>query len=321
MIFSDDLIRKCTKRLLMSRMRILCNNGFYGLLLMHARIAVSDEQETVWVDDGDKITFNPDHLLNLSDAELDEVLIDEIIQIMLNHLGQKGNPDESGYDVWRAYVFRAAEVMKSRRILANDTGCGDIPESVQRYVDEIKNPQTDWRTVLNEFIQVDIVDYSFTPPDRRFGDSPFFLPDFNEKDERIEKVLFMIDTSGSMSDDTVTIVYSEVRGAIEQFGGKLEGWLGFFDGEVVEPKAFSNEEEFEIIRPKGGGGTNFENIFKYVNESMSSEEIMSIVILTDGYAPFPDERETHGTPVLWLITNEDVTPPWGKVTRIRDTIN
>ena len=127
----------------------------------------------------------------------------------------------------------------------------------------------------------------------------------------------MIDTSGSMSDDMITTVYSEVRGAIDQFGGKLEGWLGFFDACVVEPKAFSNVEEFEVIRPRGGGGTSFESIFKYVNENMSMENIISIVILTDGYAPFPDKSETHGTPVLWIITNEAVTPPWGKVARIQ----
>lgn len=46
---------------------------------------------------------------------------------------------------------------------------------------ELRKPQTDWRKILNDFIQEEIVDYSFTPPDRRFDDSPFFLPDFNDK--------------------------------------------------------------------------------------------------------------------------------------------
>ncbi len=42
----------------------------------------------------------------------------------------------------------------------------------------------------------------------------------------------------------------------------------FFDAEVVEPKAYSNEEE---IRPKGGGGTSFLVIFRYVYEHMNCE--------------------------------------------------
>jgi hypothetical protein len=42
----------------------------------------------------------------------------------------------------------------------------------------------------------------------------------------------------------------------------------------------------------------------------------SIIILTDGYAPFPQEKLAMGIPVLWLLNNEQVEPPWGKVSRI-----
>lgn len=41
-----------------------------------------------------------------------------------------------------------------------------------------------------------------------------------------------------------------------------------------------------------------------------------IVILTDGYAPFPKEDLSDGIPVLWLLNNDKVEPPWGKVARI-----
>ena len=179
---------------------------------------------------------------------------------------------------------------------------------------ELEKPQTDWRTVLNEFVQEEVVDYSFSPPDRRF-EGDFFLPDFNEKDEGVEDVLFMIDTSGSMSDKMITAAYSEIKGAIDQFDGKLKGWLGFFDAAVVEAKPFENEGEFSIIRPVGGGGTSFDVIFDYVGKEMEKLPA-SIIILTDGYAPFPPEEKAMGIPVLWLINNEEIVPPWGKVTRI-----
>ena len=42
----------------------------------------------------------------------------------------------------------------------------------------------------------------------------------------------------------------------------------------------------------------------------------SIIILTDGYAPFPQEKLAGGIPVLWLLNNERVNPPWGKSARI-----
>ena len=194
---------------------------------------------------------------------------------------------------------------------------GSIPALIERYIEEFKNPQIDWRTVLDEFVQEEVVDYSFSPPDRRFDDSPFFLPDFNDTEFTVKKILFMIDTSGSMSDAEITQCFSEIKGAIDQYNNKLEGWLGFFDAAVVDPIPFMDEEEFMIIRPQGGGGTRFDIIFEHIREKMEDDLPVSVVILTDGYAPYPEEAETMDIPVLWIITNEDVTPPWGRIARIK----
>ena len=126
----------------------------------------------------------------------------------------------------------------------------------------------------------------------------------------------MIDTSGSMSDAQISEVYSEIKGAIEQFNGKIKGWLGFFDAIVTEPKEFNDEEEFKAIRIQGGGGTAFLPIFLYVQDHMKDKNITSIIILTDGDAPYPDEKERMDIPVLWIINNDKMTPPWGMIARI-----
>ncbi len=228
------------------------------------------------------------------------------------------NEQKEENEIWTTRMVDATEIAEQISIEFGSTGRGLTPLAAERVIKELKEVQTDWRTVLENFIQEEINDYSFSPPDRRFEDSPFFLPDFNEKDERVEDILFMIDTSGSMSDEQITTAYSEIKGAIDQFDGKLKGWLGFFDAVVVKPQEFENEDEFKIIRPAGGGGTSFDIIFEYVQNEMRDKPPASIIILTDGYAPFPDEKEAMGIPVLWIINNEDVQPPWGKVTRIKD---
>ena len=79
----------------------------------------------------------------------------------------------------------------------------------------------------------------------------------------------MIDTSGSVTDDMLTSAYSEIKGAIEQFNGRLKGWLGFFDAEVTEPKPFETMAEFQVVKPQGGGGTDFGVVFEYVNKRMN----------------------------------------------------
>ena len=193
---------------------------------------------------------------------------------------------------------------------------GMIPLCAQRMLKELRNAQTNWRQILSGFLQREIVDYSFTPPDRRFDNSPFFLPDFNEKVDQPEDILFMIDASGSMSDENITAAYSEARDAIIQFGGRLKGWLGFFDATIITPKPFENDASFRLIKPRGGGGTSFDIIFSYVCTHMANRLPAGIIIMTDGYAPFPDESQAMGIPVLWLLVNEKVTPPWGQVARI-----
>ncbi len=415
MALSDEKIRGYIGRLLLSRMRILCNHSFYGLLLMHMIYSVSESVPTVYTD-GVRIVFGTGFLESLSESELDFILMHEIMHVVLQHcfhanaqddnayniacdivvnsnimlenggnersialkkygvsmhlapdgkegheytveqvygmlphhpkkhpnllpkiakgrarqeLGKKDDvektiwddhscwgkhkDDDSPRDVWVKHFKDATEAIEIRG--ASNTR-DLLPSFARRLLKELRRPQTDWRTILNDFIQEEITDYSFFPPDRRFADSPFYLPDFNEKEDVVEHILFMIDTSGSMSDDMVTLVYSEVKGAIDQFNGKLKGWLGFFDGAIIAPKPFENVDDFKVIKAVGGGGTDFQIIFEYVHRHMSECLPASIVILTDGYAPFPQERLTGGIPVLWLLNNEEVHPPWGKIARM-----
>ena len=208
------------------------------------------------------------------------------------------------------------KTMEAYELASHRKDAGSIPLSVKRYINDLRNPTTDWRTLLNNFVQENIVDYSFCPPDKRFSDGDFILPDFNDPDEVVKNILFMIDTSGSMSEKEISDCFSEINGAIQQFNGKLAGFVGFFDAKVQKIVPFDSFTDIREIIPQGGGGTDFHAIFKHVKRHMQDELPSSIVILTDGYADFPKEEETLGIPLLWIINNNKSTPPFGLVTRI-----
>ena len=219
--------------------------------------------------------------------------------------------DDFTVDEWTKRILDAAESSAKR-----DTGVGNIPLGIQRYINSLKQPTINWRVLLNDFISLEVGDYSFTPPDRRI-EGPFFMPDFNELVEREDDpkdILFMIDTSGSVNNNQITQAYSEISGALEQFTS-LTGYLGFFDYIVYEPVEFSSIEDILEIIPKGGGGTNFYAIFNYVDQMEVKPK--AIIILTDGYARFPVESVRRGIPVIWVINNDKVTPPWGEVARMK----
>ena len=54
-----------------------------------------------------------------------------------------------------------------------------------------------------------------------------------------------------------------------------------------------------------------------MNINMKDELPSFLIIITDGYGKFPDEKVASGVPVLWLINNDEVQPPWGKIARFQ----
>ena len=377
-------LKEYQRRLLLARIRILTNYGFYGIMLENMSFGLDSSCDTAYTD-GSKICFSPKFMESLSDSELDFVLMHEVMHVALKHckrglkynqelfniacdivvnsniLNSKGmnldaikvNGNVSMHQIEgkEGYLFTAEEVYEkllkhatiipspgfddhskwemdkeaeddvNQKIIAikdmedrahqnGKPGVGSIPVGVERLVKELKESRVNWRELLNEFIEFEINDYTFTPPDRRY-DAEFFMPSFSEMDESVEDVLFMVDTSGSMTIEDITLVYSEINGAIQAFYGRLKGLIGFFDAKVYTPIPFDSSIDLSKLVPKGGGGTSFHNVFRYVMQMENKPKYL--IILTDGYAPFPKEEEKGNIPLLWLLTNDEVKPPYGKV--------
>ena len=207
-------------------------------------------------------------------------------------------------DYWDSKMIAAAKSAASKL-------AGSIPGFLKRLIGNLEKPQKDWRVLLAEFVQPEIDDYSFNPPDRRFSENECMLPDFNDTTDKVEDILFYIDTSGSIGDKELTVAYGEILGAINQFQNHLKGKLGFFDHIAYELHDFENVTDVLSIKPEGGGGTSFHAPFEYINEKCQDNMPVGIIILTDGYASFPEEKIANNIPVLWLIVNEEVIPPWG----------
>lgn len=92
MEISDEKIKQYINRLLVARMRILCNHGFYGLLLMHMTYSIDEACETAYTD-GVRIAFSPSFLEELSDKELDFIMMHEILHVVLQHCLRGENKD------------------------------------------------------------------------------------------------------------------------------------------------------------------------------------------------------------------------------------
>ena len=191
-----------------------------------------------------------------------------------------------------------------------------FPQSVRKiFEDSEKQANIKWKDYLRDFMTayVDITDYSFAPPDRRFSDSEFMLPGENTFFERngLQDIYFFVDTSASVSPKELTRLCGEVKHVVEECLG-VSGYISFFDTSVTEPVPFSYTEDFDDIVPTGGGGTDFRIIFEYMEEHATDVLPCAIIIMTDGYAEDVPEEIAKGIPVLWVLINNKKDKPWGE---------
>ncbi len=200
---------------------------------------------------------------------------------------------------WKSRMTSAAQHLKN---------CGSVPSGLARYIGNLKRPQIDWRQALQEYIVEIAMDYGWTPPDSRIDPDEFgaFLPAFTETEMALEDILIFADSSGSMSEQDIITIISEVRGIIEQYKLNVTGKLYWFDAEVVDqPFALEDiAEDFQKLECMGGGGTSFEACARFTTKyQLTSETPPKVVLmLTDGYAPVPPESAWNGVPVIWVLT-------------------
>ena len=228
----------------------------------------------------------------------------------------KNETDRNGCalnQIWKTGVMNASSFVEGI------PGFGGPPACAERAIEDYRREgQLDWRTILQDFLQEEVNDYSFSPPDRRLSDSPFFLPDFNQTEAVVRNIIFAVDASGSMSSEIISRIRSEIESAIESFP-VFRGWICYFDAGVSEPVPFESSDEMMKTKVMGGGGTEPDEVFRMINEEFKpritamGEEISAIIILSDGLFNTPPESVAEGIPVIWILTTGYNSIGWGKV--------
>jgi len=157
----------------------------------------------------------------------------------------------------------------------------DVPRGVRKMIQELTNPELDWRDLLATNIQSVVKnDYTFMRPARKGIAEQVYLPGM-DYDTDLDVFCF-IDSSGSMGDDMLRDLCSEVKGIMEQYTNFVLR-LCFFDTDTYTIHEFdaSNVDEIHDIQIEGGGGTEFDCMF----ERLKEEDIVpqKLIVFTDGY--------------------------------------
>ncbi len=181
---------------------------------------------------------------------------------------------------------------------------GKMGGSMARLVDHLLQPQLPWRMLLARYMTaVSRDDYNYTRPSRREGSA--ILPSLRSAQVN---VLVALDTSGSVSAEEVMEFLSEVDAIKGQVRARIT--LHACDAELASdgPWTFEPWEEFKLPREfRGGGGTRFTPVFKWVEGEDVRPDLL--VYFTDAEGQFPEREPPY--PVIWLVKGK-AKVPWGE---------
>lgn len=197
---------------------------------------------------------------------------------------------------WKVAVAQAAHVAKQT---------GHLPADLERMMEELFEPVLPWRNILRRFMTERANDdFSWKRGNRRFIAQGLYLP--SRESEGSGEIAVVIDTSGSIGQKELDEFGAEVRGIVDEVRPS-KTYVIYCDARVAHVDEFGPHDELKF-KIHGGGGTDFRPPFYWLEENQVLPKCL--VYLTDGYGPFPEQEPDF--PVMWCITNHNVTPPHGE---------
>lgn len=197
-----------------------------------------------------------------------------------------------------------------KTFLENARKIGIFPSALLKKIAMSDKSVVDWRALLQHWLTDRLKsDWSLFPPSKKALWQGLLLPSVGTPVP--SRLVFAVDTSGSMTDGELSQIYTEIRAFRETFPTPLV--VVQCDDDIQSVKEYEAFEDFEdptLVDVYGRGGTDFRPIFKWIDENESGSPSI-LIHATDGYGIFP---KICSVPVLWLLTRNHASnlPDWGE---------
>jgi predicted metal-dependent peptidase len=180
---------------------------------------------------------------------------------------------------------------------------GKMPGVLERFVNEILNPQVPWQEYLREYMTRMVKsDESWAKRNRRFADT--YLP--TRHSEQMGELVVIADTSGSIGDKELNQIAAEIKSIADEIKPERIRTV-WADTRVANEEVFECGDDL-VFHPAGGGGTDMRVPLEHVRQY----EPEVVVMITDGYTPWPNEEPDYP---LIVVCTTDTKVPIGQVVR------
>ena len=181
---------------------------------------------------------------------------------------------------------------------------GFLPGNLEESVRAAREPRTDWRAHLRQFLeQVQPSDYSWQRPARMYLPFGLYLP--GQQRENMPRIGIFVDTSRSTT-HLREMFAVEATSIIREARPEAVDVI-YVDTHVRRHQEFLPDDEltFEMM---GGGGTIFQPGFDWFTDAANPPA--AVIVLTDLEA---DEPMEPAYPVLWCTDERCILePPFGE---------
>jgi predicted metal-dependent peptidase len=231
-------------------------------------------------------------------------------------LGRPWQADEPGVlPPWQA---RLLQRLVAQQCVSANKQAGNVPAGLLRWAQDVLQPKVDWRRALAAELRKAVadtagaVDYTYRRPSRRAAAvGNVVLPALRRP---VPEVAVVCDTSGSMSDDLLSASLAEVQGLLSALGLARSLRVLACDTAAGPAQRISSARQVELV---GGGGTDMGTGIAAAARLRPRPAV--IVVLTDGYTPWPDDAPRGSRVVVGLLGDDAPdAPAWARAIRVPD---
>ena len=234
------------------------------------------------------------------------------------------NPAGGG-DAW-AQIARRAQTDLQTFSRGRGEGAGALVQNLTA----VNRERYDYEAFLRKFaarqeemkIDDEEFDYIFyTYGLQLYEKMPLVEPLEYKEVKKVREFVIAIDTSGSVSGDTVQAFVQKTYNILqstESFASKVHIRIIQCDQEIREDVKITSAAEFdeylETMTLKGFGGTDFRPVFDHVEKLRKSREfrnLRGLIYFTDGLGTFPAQKPDYETAFIFLREDDaPQVPPW-----------
>ena len=180
---------------------------------------------------------------------------------------------------------------------------GEIPDEIERLINELLNPKLPWPVILHKFLDQRVREaYSWARKNRRYP-SDTYLPSLHSYG--LGHLTFAIDTSGSIEDEKLQEMLSEIKGIQEVFNPEHMTVIDC-DSEIHQVHDVNQTTDILSLNFHGGGGTRFQPVLDYVAEHPTQ----ALIYFTDLYGE--SDLDPVEYPILWICNSDHEPAPIGE---------